>query len=53
MASLLLTRLCCAADGVAKGHAQDFVGVAESLIGNVLALFSGTSMPRSDSTFTG
>mmetsp|Transcript_11756 Transcript_11756/g.35265 ORF Transcript_11756/g.35265 Transcript_11756/m.35265 type:complete len:215 (-) Transcript_11756:489-1133(-) len=38
---------------VAKEHAQSFVGVAEALSGNVLALFAGTAMPRSDSTFTG
>ena len=37
----------------AKGHAETFVQTAEALHRHCLTLFEGTSMPRSESTFTG
>jgi hypothetical protein len=43
----------CADYPQAKGHADTFVMTAEALHRHCLTLFDGTSMPRSDSTFTG
>jgi hypothetical protein len=37
----------------AKDHVDTFVQVAEAFNNNVLTLYAGTNMPRSDSTFTG
>lgn len=37
----------------AKDRSLQFVATAEILSGSVLALYEGTAMPKSDSTFTG
>jgi hypothetical protein len=51
MLTFINTRLL--ADKEAKDRSLQFVATAEILSGSVLALYEGTAMPKSDSTFTG
>ena len=41
------------AEGSAKAHANVFVPQAKALVAKIERMFTGVSMPRSDSTWTG